>query len=107
MTEEQEKELKEAFRCAVSISYASTEDNHASCSSFHIQPFNTHWDRKTVEEVLYSVQIYTRTWIVAPMERALGYSASEVDDTMMLDWHKKQIYLLENKQKKKSKCNPQ
>lgn len=102
MTEEQIKELKEAFRCAVSISYASTEDNHASCSSFHIQPFNTHWDKKTTEEVLYSVQLYTRTWIVAPMERALGYSAAEVDEIMMLDWHKKQVFILESKIKKRN-----
>lgn len=93
----QEQELAEAFKSAVSISVAGVDDNHATCGSFHINPFNTHWDRKTVEEVMYHVQLYTRTWIVAPMERALGMKMAEVDDQMMLNWHRQQAHILERK----------
>lgn len=96
-TEDKENKLKDAFRSAVAISYASVDDNYSICGSFHIEPFNTHWDRKTVEEVMYHVQLYTRTWIVSPMESALGYKTSEENERMMLDWHKKQIHILERK----------
>lgn len=68
--EEQEK-LQEAFSAVCNLLFATEKNNFSKCSSFHIKPFNTHWDKKTVKEVMYHVKLYLRTWVIHPMEQAL------------------------------------
>ena len=101
MTEEQTKQLKNAFKSAVAISYADTQDNHSTCASFHIQPFKTDWDEETVKDVMYQVQLYTKTWIVYPMEQALGIKAKDIDDEMLLKWHENQVLILKDRLNRK------
>lgn len=97
INQEQEDKIREAFRCVVSLCCASHENNHASCGSFHIQPFNTHWDKKTVEEVLYHVQLYARTWILSPLQTALNLDSTIVEDKMMIQWHEGEAARLKHK----------
>lgn len=83
LTQFQRRELlEEAFRAICNMSMAKEKDNHASCHSFHIEPFHTHWDKKTVKEVKYNVDLYINTWVIRPMEKALGLSRTAIKKEM-------------------------
>lgn len=98
MEQEQKNDLMKSFSAAVALSYSKiNEENKTNCGCFDIEPFNPHWDRKTVEEVMYNVQLYTRTWIVSPLERAFGLRTEDVSDEMMLIWHQNQVAKLKSK----------
>ena len=97
LDEEQMFKLKEAFRCLVSLSEASLVDNHSTCCSYQIEPFNTHWDIKTVEEVRSHVNLYINTWVIPPIAKAFGLSWSGEIDKMLLSWHKSEVRKLELK----------
>lgn len=71
LNQKEQKQLQEAFSAACNLFFATEKDNFSTCSSFHIKPFNTHWDRKTVKEVMYHVKLYLGSWVISPMENAL------------------------------------
>ena len=89
-------QLKEAFRCAVNLNTAQTYYNHSTCGSFHIAPFNTTWDKKTVEEVMYRVQLYVNTWIVYPMSEALELDPKDITTANLIRWHEEEARRLKN-----------
>ncbi len=70
--------LKDAFEKICNLYYATEKDNFSTCSVFHIQPFNPHWDKKTVKEIIYSMRLYIGSWVIPPMEQALKMSRKEV-----------------------------
>lgn len=98
MEQEQIDKLTQAFKAAVSLAYAqSDEDNKTPCTCFDIKPFNPHWDKKTVQEVREGVQRYVRSWIVSPIEIAFGLRTEDASDEMMLQWYQSQVAKLKNK----------
>lgn len=79
LTVREEEKLMEAFSCMVNMSIATDKDNHSRCGSFQIRPFNTHWDKKTLKEVMGGVKIYIDTWVIPRMEEALQVKRSSVE----------------------------
>lgn len=95
LTDLQIKRLTEAFRHACNLGFADIKDNHSSCGSFHIHPFNTHWDEKTAADVKYHVQLYVNTWIVPYLAEVLDISAASEEMKQMARWHRNQAERLE------------
>lgn len=79
MKQEDKEALEKAFEAVCNMYFAAEKDNHSSCSSFHIKPFNTHWDKQTVKEVIEDVKIYLGTWVISPMEYALNKDRHKVE----------------------------
>lgn len=52
LNKKEQEQLQEAFNAVCNLFFATEKDNFSKCSSFHIKPFNTHWDKKTVKEVM-------------------------------------------------------
>lgn len=77
--EEEFKQLKEVFEFICNLYYATEKDNFSRCSVFHIEPFNTHWDKKTVKEVIHSMRLYLGSWVIYPMEQALKTNRATVE----------------------------
>jgi hypothetical protein len=96
ITEEQERELQEAFRCLVALySAEENKDHYSTCACYHIEPFNNHWDKKTVEEVKQHVRMYINSWILPQLESVLNLKRTPVLSQMEINWHKTQIRKLE------------
>ena len=79
LTKEQQEKLQEAFSSICNLSFATEKDNFSTCGCFHIQPFFTHWDRKTVKEVMYQIKLYINTWVIPKMEDGLMLSKKKVE----------------------------
>lgn len=71
LNKKQEEQLKEAFSALCNLYYASEKDNFSQCTAFHIKPFNTHWDKRTIKEVMNGIKLYLSSWVIHPMEKAL------------------------------------
>ena len=71
LNQKEQEQLQEAFSAVCNLFFATEKDNFSKCSSFHIKPFNTHWDKNTVKEVMYHVKLYLGSWVISPMEQAL------------------------------------
>lgn len=78
LNQKEQEQLQEAFNALCNIFFATEKDNFSKCSSFHIKPFNTHWDKKTVKEVMYHVKLYLGSWVIHPMEQALKEDRNKV-----------------------------
>lgn len=84
LTEDQIQKLIEVTKAVYSFTEADTERNHANCTSFEIKPFKTHWDEKTVREVMHSMQLYVRTWILHPLADLSGVDLKEVEKSLKI-----------------------
>lgn len=71
LNEKEFEKLTEAFELICNLYYASEKDNFSRCGVYHIQPFNTHWDKKTVKEIMYHMRLFLGSWVIYPMEQAL------------------------------------
>jgi hypothetical protein len=102
MTQNQDIALKSAFKSIVSLAYSGIDDeNKTSCCVFNIKPFNTNWDKKTVEEVMEGIHRYVRTWILHPLEENFDLlDTLTVKDDMLLSWHQKQIDIIQSRIRK-------
>lgn len=78
LNQKEQEQLQEAFNAVCNLFFATEKDNFSKCSSFHIKPFNTHWDKKTVKEVMYHVKLYLGSWVIHPMEQALKEDRNKV-----------------------------
>ena len=78
LNQKEQEQLQEAFNAVCNLFFATEKDNFSKCSSFHIKPFNTHWDKKTVKEVMYQVKLYLGSWVVYPMEQALKEDRNKI-----------------------------
>lgn len=104
LSEEQEEKLKGAFSAICNLSFATIKDNHSRCGSFHLEPFNTHWDKKTTKDVMKNVKIYIDTWVIRPMEQAFLLDRRTIEKEAR-KWRKKEqerkkTFLAENRHKK-------
>lgn len=79
LNQEQEEKLKEVLSYMVNLSIAREKDNYSTCGSFHIEPFNTHWDKKTVKEVNYHVRLYIDIWVIPKLEQILNIKRSTIE----------------------------
>lgn len=79
LNEDQVNNVLEAIRSAHALCSAGIEDNGSTCGCYHIKPFKTHWDEKTVIEVAESVRIYVRSWILSPLSEVFNVSESNLD----------------------------
>lgn len=86
---ENEKLLNEAFVSICNMSFADSENNHSTCGVFHIKPFSTHWDKKTVDEVIQHVRIYIDTWVISRMEQVLGKDKKDIEKASIERYNKK------------------
>jgi hypothetical protein len=91
LNKEQRKFLHEAFDAIVALSEAVEKDNFSPCGVFHIEPFHTHWDKKTVREVKYQMKLYVDTWITYRMEQAFGLDRKETIKRMKESHRQRQI----------------
>ncbi|MFZ1704429.1 MAG: hypothetical protein WAT79_08775 [Saprospiraceae bacterium] len=71
LSAEQEELLYKAYKSLSNMMKADIVVNESSCGSFHIKPFNKHWDETTVKEVMYGVKLYLGTWVASIIEEAL------------------------------------
>lgn len=79
LNKKEEEQLKQAFDAICNMYYATEKDNFSKCSAFHIKPFNNHWDKKTVKELMYGLKLYIGSWVISPMEEALKMSRYDVE----------------------------
>lgn len=77
-----QEELREAFRCIVSLTHAKCIDNKMSCSVYQIKPFNTHWDEDTAIEIAAAVKRYLQSWVLPALEEHLGLNESLLKEMM-------------------------
>jgi hypothetical protein len=77
-----QEELREAFRCIVSLAHAKHEDNKMSCACYRIKPFNRDWDPATVHEVSQAVKGYLQSWVIPALEEHLGLSEAMMVEIM-------------------------
>lgn len=89
LTKENEKLLNDAFVSACNMSFADSIDNHSTCGSFHIKPFETHWDKKTVDEVVQNVKIYLDTWVIGRIQQVLGKDKKDIEKASIERYNKK------------------
>jgi hypothetical protein len=87
--------LKEALKYVYSICFAEIE-NGTSCSCFHTEPFNEHWDKKTVIEVKESVQRYLKTWVLPKLMKDAGKEGKIFHKKQLIKYHKIQIEKLKS-----------
>ena len=85
ISNEEYEKLKKAFEIICNLNFASEKSNHSTCGVFHIQPFNTHWDKKTVKEIIYNMRLYLSTWAIPEMENALKLSSKKVEQRRRIE----------------------
>lgn len=101
LTTEELRDLKEAYLYALKLSEADSVENMSGCCVFHIDPFHSHWDKATVQEINKAVKLYVDTWILPHFERGLKVDRKAHKDHMMLNWYKQQVRKLEHQLKAK------
>jgi len=79
LNKKEERELQEAFQALCNMYFATEKNNFSKCTSFHIKPFNPHWDEKTVQEVMKHVKMYLSAWVITPMEQVLKINKEQVE----------------------------
>ena len=77
-----DEELREAFRCIVSLAHAKPVDNKMTSSVYALEPFNTEWDPATVHGVSAAVRRYLQSWVIPALEEHLGLSEDMMKEIM-------------------------
>lgn len=103
ITQSQIDDLREAFRCVVSLAGATPKDNKTTCGCYSHIGFKP--DERTIEETRISVQLYLNTWVIPKMESALGFDSHLTSDEMLLSYLQAEARRVAHRieEKKKSK----
>lgn len=79
-----DEELREAFRCIVSLAYATPVGNKMPCSVYVREPGERRGDDQA--EAVWStsnrVRIYMQSWVIPFLEEHLGLDATVIKEIM-------------------------
>lgn len=77
------QELKEAFRCIVSLAHAKPEDSKMTCGVYGLRHMSdVDRDADTVRDVARHVKMYLQSWVIPALEEATGLREEEVKQAM-------------------------
>lgn len=83
MTDIEKQELREAFRCIVSLAHARPEDNKMTCGVYALKHMSdVPRDPDTVRDVAKHVRDYLQSWVIPAMEDATGLREQDVKAAM-------------------------
>lgn len=78
------EELREAFRCLVSLANAKPKNNKMSCSVYVPLPGEKLDDEEEAQlhETASRVRIYLESWVIPVLEQHLGFNEQVVKEIM-------------------------
>ena len=79
MNAAQLQELKEAFRCIVSLAHAKPENSKMTCGVYNLRHMSdVDRDPDTVYDVASHVKMYLQSWVIPALEEATGLREEDV-----------------------------